>query len=271
VHLGLDVPAGANQLSAYHNEENHKRQLKRFEDYKTVSKNIKDAVISAVPESFIATLSDPDVGFGNVTILQIFEHLMTTCGTVTHEDLDQHEEESKEPWIPATPTEDLWLQTAKAQLFPPASDALSDNCILRALVQNVRNTKAFDSTLKRFDELPRADQNLARFKLEMNKTHRTCVRANHKSTAAKAGYSSVNLAQTPSVLTTASRCSCKWGTKTHTYCWSHGLSEVKPDTPEHNSRTCNNCHEGHQEVLEAQLAQLAFHKGQVCTCEQVEV
>jgi len=96
------VPAGANQLSAYHNEENHKQQLKRFEDYKTASKDIKDAVISTVPEAFIATLSDPDVGFRNVTILQIFEHLMTTYGTVTCEDLDQNEEELKAPWSPAT-------------------------------------------------------------------------------------------------------------------------------------------------------------------------
>jgi len=58
VHQGPDVPTGANQLSAYHNEENHKQQLKRFEDYKTASKNIKDAVISTVPEAFIAMLSD---------------------------------------------------------------------------------------------------------------------------------------------------------------------------------------------------------------------
>ena len=144
-----------------------------------------------------------------------------------------------------TPIEDLWLQAAKAQLFPPASDALSDNYILRALVQNVRSTNAFDSTLKRFDELPTADQNLANFKLEMNKTCRTWVRANHNSTAAKVGYSSVNLAQTPALLTTASKCSCKWGTKTYTYCWSHGFSEVKPDTPEHNSCTRNNRYEGH--------------------------
>jgi len=160
---------------------------------------------------------------------KIFEHLMTTYGTVTREDLDQNEEEMKAPWTPATPIKDLWLQAAKAQLFPPASDALSDNYSLWALVQNVCNTKAFDSTLKRFDELPTTDQNLARFKLEMNKTYRTWVRANQNSTAAKAGYSSVNLAQTPAPPTTASKCSCKWGTKTYTYCWSHGLSEVKTD------------------------------------------
>ena len=248
VHPGPTVPAGANQLSAYHNEENHKRQLKRFEDYKTASKTIKDAVLSTVPEAFIATLSDPDVGFGNVTILQIFDHLMATYGTVTREDLDQNEEELKAPWTPATPIEDLWLQAAKAQLFPPASDALSDNYILRALVQNVRNTKSFDSTLKRFDELPTVDQTLARFKLEMNKTYRTWVRANQNSTAAEAGYSSVNLAQTPATPTPASKYSCKWGTKTYTYCWSHGLSEVKDNIPEHNSSTCNNRHEGHQEA-----------------------
>jgi len=85
VHPGPDVSAGANQLSAYHNKENHKRQLKRFEDHKTASKNIKDAVISTVPKACIATLSEADIGFGNVTILQIFEHLMTTYGTVSHE------------------------------------------------------------------------------------------------------------------------------------------------------------------------------------------
>jgi len=242
VHPGPDVPQGANQLSAYQNEENHKQQLKRFEDYKTANKNIKDAVISTVPEAFIASLSDPGVGFGNVTILQIFDHLMTTYGALTREDLDQNEEELKAHWSPATPIKDLWLQAAKVQLFPPASDALSDNYILQVLVQNVRNTKAFDSTLKRFDEIPMADQNLARFKLQMNR-----VRANHNSTAAKAGSSSVNLVQTPALATTASKHSCKWGTKTYTYCWSHGFSEVKPDTPEHNSRTCNNRHKGHHE------------------------
>jgi len=42
------VPQGANQFSACCNEENPKRQLKRFDDCKTANKNIKDAVISAV-------------------------------------------------------------------------------------------------------------------------------------------------------------------------------------------------------------------------------
>lgn len=248
-HPGHDVPVGANQLAAYHNEEHHKRQLKRFEAYKTANQHIKAAILHVTPESFLAPLADPDVGFAEVTVLAIFNHLMETCGAVTREDLDTNEDELKAAWTPTTPIENLWLQATRAQQFPPPTDALSDNCILRALVQNVRNTKSFDTTLKRFDELPIADQTLTRFKTEMNRSSKTWVRANATATASDAGCSSANLARTPATPAPAStsKRSFQVGAHTYTYCWTHGMSQVKTTTQEHNSSTCTNRLDGHQE------------------------
>ena len=249
VHPGPVVPQGANQLAAYQNEENHKRQLKTYEDHQHAHSAVKAALLQCIPEEFVAPLMDPEVHFSNVTVLQIFHHLMTTYGTVTREDLDHNEEELKAPWSPTTPIESLWLQATRAQRFPPATDALSNSYVLRALINNVRNTNTFESTLKRFDELPAANQTLVRFKEEMNRSYKLWVQTNNRSTASAAGYSSANIAQTPppSGNTGLSKYAFCVGTKVFAYCWTHGLSPVRDNRPEHNSHTCTNRRDGHQE------------------------
>lgn len=251
VHPGRDAPQGANQLAAYHNEEHHKRVLKEYVNYSDAHTYIRNAMITAIPERFILALCDPDCQYANVTVLALLNHMFTTYGTVTREDLDQNEEELKAPWTPSTPIEALWLQATRAQQFPPDTDALSNNYILRALASNIRNTKAFDSTLKRFDELPVADQTLARFKTEMNKSYKTWVRSQTNTTAEEAGYSSANVAHTPAppAVPTAptSKYNFQVGSQVYAYCWTHGLSQVRAGADEHNSRTCTNRHALHQE------------------------
>lgn len=251
VHPGRDAPQGANQLAAYHNEEHHKRQLKEFEDYTCANNTIRNHLLAAIPEQYLLTLCDPDSLFSNVTVLAMFDHMFTNYGTVTREDLDQNEAELKSPWEPSTPIETLWLQATRAQQFPPTADALSDNYILRALESNVRNTRKFESTLKRFDELPSVDQTLTRFKTEMNRAYKTWVRANTNATAAEAGYSSANIAHTPPApppaLPSLSKYSFSVGSQVYAYCWTHGLSQVRSGTDEHNSRTCTFRHAMHQE------------------------
>ena len=148
------------------------------------------------------------------------------------------------------PIETLWLQASRAKQFPPATDALSDNYILRALVTNVRNTQAFVSTLKRFEDLTTADQTLTRFKTEMNRSYKAWVAANKETTSLQAGYSSANLAQNPAPAAAPSVSNSKYtfavGNKMYTYCWTHGLSQVRDSSSEHNSTTCTNRHDGHQ-------------------------
>lgn len=246
VHPGPNVPVGATQITAYQNEENYKRQLQAYNNYKMAQKHIKDLILSLVPEPFIAVLADPDVGFANVTIRTIFDHLMTTYGTVTREDLDRNEDELKAPWTPTTPIETLWLQASKAQQFPPATDALSDNYILRALINNIHNTGSFETTLKKYDELPAAEQTLARFKLEMNKSYKSWIKDNNNQTAATAGYGSALAAQAPTPAPSSlTKYSFKVNDTLFAYCYTHGLSIVKPNATEHNSMTCRDKDPGH--------------------------
>jgi len=248
IYPGNQVPQGANQLAAYQNEEHYKRELKKFEDYQAASKHMKAAVKAAVPAKYLEEIADPDVEYANVTLLEMLNHLFTNYGDVTREDLDANEADLKQPWNPPDPIETLWMQATRAQQFPPANDALSDSYILRAVVTNVRNTKKFESTLKRFDELPIANQDLARFKQEMNRAYKTWIRANTEATAATAGYHAANLAQIPATAPApASKYCFIVGTHEFSYCWSHGLSQVRANAPEHNSLTCHNKKEGHQD------------------------
>jgi len=250
VHPGNVVPQGANQLAAYHNEEHHKRQLKCHEEHKWAENLLHGALTAAVPAIYLEVLEDPEAGLSGVTVLQMFAHLMTAYGAVMREDLDRNEDDLKAPWNPSAPIETLWLQASRAQQFPPPTDALSDNYILRALVNNVRNTQAFASTLKRFEDLALADQTLARFKTEMNRSYKAWVLANKDTTSSQAGYSSANLLQDQPAAATPSLATSKYafavGSKVYAYCWTHGLSQVRDVSSEHNSTTCANRHDGHQ-------------------------
>lgn len=251
VHPGPNAAAGANQLTAYQNEEFHKRQLKAFADYRNAHTIIKSAVLAVVPKQFLETLADPESYFAGVTALQMFEHLLDTYGTVTRDNLDGNEADLHSQWDPdSQPIETLWMQGTKAQNYAPAPDAITDNFILRSFVRNVKNTNKFDSTLKKFEELPVLQQTLAQFKTDMQRSYKVWASKNLRATAAATGYSSANLAQTPAPAppapTTFSRYAFKVGNKNFCYCWSHGLSPIH-NTTEHNSSTCNNRREGHQE------------------------
>jgi hypothetical protein len=81
------IPQGATQYQIQANTSDHKAALAHFQTANIVEATLMHQLLEAVPETHIAELRDPRMGFSNVLCLDILTHLRTPYGIVTPEDL----------------------------------------------------------------------------------------------------------------------------------------------------------------------------------------
>jgi hypothetical protein len=62
--------------------------VRLFQQYHDTDKTLVRAVIAATPGTYIEALSDPDLGFANVTTFQLLTHPKAVYGTMTAADRD---------------------------------------------------------------------------------------------------------------------------------------------------------------------------------------
>jgi hypothetical protein len=85
-----------------------------------VTEELKKQLLAAIPNRYIAILSDKKMGYADVKCAALLAHLQATYGKVTAEDLEANQATLSEPWNPASDIEDLWCRIKDAQDF--ASD-----------------------------------------------------------------------------------------------------------------------------------------------------
>jgi hypothetical protein len=66
---------------------------------------------------YLKALSDPTIGFGNTTTLQLLTHLKTTYSTMGDIELDKNIGIMKKPWHPPTPIKHLFKQIEDGSKF----------------------------------------------------------------------------------------------------------------------------------------------------------
>jgi hypothetical protein len=149
------IPQGATQYQIQANTSDHKAALAHFQTANVVVATLMHQLLEAIPETHIAELRDPRMGFSNVSCLDILTHLRTTYSIVTPEDLKLNLKNLGRQWGPEQPLSDLWDQIKKCQDFANGTaEPISDATVLRTTIDNLEESGAFPHNVRDWRKLP---------------------------------------------------------------------------------------------------------------------
>ena len=215
--------------------------LKEFQVFLSTEASLRKQLIAAVSSTFIDELSDDVVGFANTSTLQLLQHLDTTYGTITADDLDRNLEDLHRTWNTDQPIEDLWKQLRASMLFASTIDTITEASAVRAAIQNLDKTGVFIDAIKDWRKLPIAQHTITQMKTHFNQADKERQR---QVTSRDAGFAGAAL-RSPAT------------DRNHQgspppppppplpglyYCWSHGLG---PNSS-HTSVNCRSKQPGHK-------------------------
>jgi hypothetical protein len=230
------IPPAATQAQITEANRQFLADHKEFSTFKSTEAALKKQLIEAVPSTYINKLKHKSLGFANVSTLQIIEHLVTTYGTITTDDLDKNIELLHKDWAPTNPIEDLFEQIRTCIEFAADTDPISEATAVRAATMNVEKTGLFSEAIRDWRKRPDADKTMenfiADFSLADAERHRlitTKTAGYHHSASAAMKVqigSSTNTSNGPTLF----------------YCWSHGAGQNK----DHTSATCKAPQVGHR-------------------------
>jgi hypothetical protein len=95
----------------------HTDAKKAFQKYYAVDAALKKLLLAATNKRFVISLKDRTHGFALVRTRRLIDHLYTTYGNITSEDLYTNEERMKKTWDPTTPIEVLFAQSDDGAAF----------------------------------------------------------------------------------------------------------------------------------------------------------
>jgi len=236
-------PAQSTATAITERNRQHLADLKEFQTYSSVEASLKKLLIAAVPDTYIDALSDDQFGYATTTTFGLLQHLDTTYGTITTDDLDRNLEELNREWGTDQPIEDLWKQIRKCRVFASNNDPISEATAVRASIQNLERTGVFSDAIKDWRKRPDADRTLPNLQSAFNLANKERLRTLTIRDGGFAGNVSrratdPNHPSEPSAPTTST------GHDFIHYCWSHGLGTNSG----HTSATCRFKAEGHQDA-----------------------
>ena len=91
---------------------------KEHKMYLTVHACLKQQLLKAVDYRYLQILEDPDYSYADVTPLAMLEHLETTYGQITPEDIEKNHNLLSGEWSPDSPIEDIcWNVSFIVRIF----------------------------------------------------------------------------------------------------------------------------------------------------------
>lgn len=211
--------------------------LAEYKTYYNTEAAIKQQIIAAVPGTFINEVRDDMLGFANISVLTILNHLHNTYGKLTTDDLDANMSTLHKDWSPTQPLEDLFEQVRKCREFALGTDPISEKTAVRAIIANLEKTGIFTDAIRDWRKLPTVEHTLPNLKVHFTEADRERQRL---QTSTGAGYHSSAAAITNKKPTPATQ-SNNTSNQMY-YCWSHGYS---PNN-EHDSTNCKFPAPGHR-------------------------
>ena len=111
---------------------------------------------------YIAVLKAPLLGYTNVQASTILNHIVTTYGEITQDDLAENIDRLESAWDPVTPFESLVIRANECRDFAAAgNDPITDAAMLRAFVKSVEASGVLVEAIKDWRKKPTADRTWA--------------------------------------------------------------------------------------------------------------
>ena len=142
--------------------ERHHRDRQEFTTFQAVDNGLKEIIMNTVDDIYIKELSDPDLGYAEVTVGDILAHLLNTYGDVTDSDLLANQTKLTDPWDPTKNISVLWARITDCQRFQtqhgtaPFSEA---ETIIPRIIQVIEKSGIMYQDLRRWKLLPVAQRN----------------------------------------------------------------------------------------------------------------
>ena len=229
--------------------------------------------MSTNPLLYIKAVRHKITKFGNITPKELLDHLSSTYGEITAEDMNQNELRMNAKWMPPTPIEELFDQLREAQIFAAGaaiSQEITDGMLMRSEYNNIKATGLFTLPCYTWNQIKSADQSFDTLQAHFSKTDRD-RQGEATATAIDLGHGTVNsvvcrgnnvgtrtlteditqqkvanatlFVKMMVAMNVAEKSTTKnrLPTTQGTYCWTHGRS----DNVGHTSATCKSPPEGH--------------------------
>lgn len=194
---------------------------------------LKKLILQAVPRTFTEILCDDEMGYAEVKTLTIMEHLETTYGIITEDELEQNRKALYHPWDMNKPIEDVFTQIRVCMTYAAIKDPITEATAIRAGLEIFENTGQFAIGIREWrskaDNLKTLPNFRAHFTLADTERKRT-------ATTKSAGYHQAAQVSSNASSKSSSSTIASADIPNYYYCWSHGLGH----NPNHTSKTCIN-------------------------------
>jgi hypothetical protein len=227
------------------------QDMLEFTTCQAVKESVKQQVLNAVDNIYLQDLEDDVFGYADVTIIEILQHLRTTYGTLTANDLETNRNKLTEPWNPDEPFENIWKRIKIIRAVAIAgNEPLSDSVTIELTLVSLDKAGVYDHAITTWHDKPEIEQTWDIFIAHFNKQEKQRLK---KLTAKAAGYHGANQAtivtppESPAEEIAAAaghteQSQFRSNDNALYYCWTHGLAK----NPDHTSKSCSRPDEGHQ-------------------------
>jgi hypothetical protein len=134
----------------------------------TVKSLLKCQLLQAVPSTFIYKTSNIELGYAQVSTLDLLNHLFLTYGSVTADELSTNMDNLGRQWDPNQQLEDLWAQICKFQAFANNFDPITDKTIVRFTINNLEKSGVFTLALHEWRQCSETDHTIINMKAAFN-------------------------------------------------------------------------------------------------------
>ena len=112
VHPGLQADHANNATPTVIQAANrgYDRDKEIFRQFTKVKAELKQQILAAVNPTYYDVLEDDILGYKDVTIIQLLNHLQAHYATLTYADLENNRMSLSSPWNPDEPFENLWTK-----------------------------------------------------------------------------------------------------------------------------------------------------------------
>jgi hypothetical protein len=169
----------------------HHRVAKVFYGYATMQTALKNQIIAAIEQKFLRALRNRNVGFNNITVLQMITHLFTEYGQAQGTDLDANLINMQKDWNPEDPFVVIIDQIEDASdIAADAHMPFSPEQILHFAEGIVNRTNMFFDDMKEWRLRPANRRTWPLFQVFVTGKHRALKE--QQRTAKAAGYHTTN-------------------------------------------------------------------------------
>lgn len=210
-------------------ETHYNNDLQYYYDAHGLHMQLRNLMIAAIPDDFIALLGDEAHGLAETSVNDILTHLMDSYGAIDDMDLKANIAKLSAPWDPSTPIITVFTNGKRCRKFAAdGQEPIPDKAYVRLIVDVFKQSGVFKLEVDDWHKKPLADRTVANMQAHF-------IRANKTRRQSEEGLKSV-LSANSAITNKADTSSSEF--KGLHYCWSHGICE-------HNGTTCPTPANGH--------------------------